>query len=257
MITHYDERMRILAIDAGNSRIKWGWFDGERWAGQSWIATAEADQLGAALAALPPPDKIVISNVAGSAARELISAALAQFPVMPQWIGSEAQQCGVTSSYSDPAQLGSDRWAALVGAWHLFRGPCVVVNAGTTMTVDALSDEGVFVGGFIVPGADLMRGSLARNTAQLKLQEGRFTYFPDSTADAIMSGAVNALAGAVERMQRYMEQTGQIAPLVVLSGGAAGLLASQLNARVEVVDNLVLEGLICIALDSTPASRER
>ncbi len=241
--------MRILAIDAGNSRIKWGWFDGGRWAEQSWIASAEAGNFGAALAALSPPGKIVISNVAGGAVRELISAALEQFPVAPQWIGSEARQCGVTSGYRDPAQLGSDRWAALIGAWHLFRGPCVVVNAGTTMTVDALSDEGVFVGGFIVPGPDLMRESLARNTAQLRLQDGRFTYFPDSTADAIVSGAVNALAGAVERMQRYMEETGQIAPVVVLSGGAAPLLAPQLNARTEVVDNLVLEGLLRIALD--------
>ncbi len=246
--------MRILAIDAGNSRIKWGWFDDQRWTGQSWIASADANKLGAALAALPPPDKIVISNVAGSAVRELIAAALAPFPAAPQWIRSEARQCGVASSYDDPAQLGSDRWAALIGAWRLFRGPCVVVNAGTTMTVDALSDEGVFVGGFIVPGADLMRESLARNTAQLGLQEGRFTYFPDSTADAIMSGVINALAGAVERMQRYMEETGQITPIVVLSGGGAPLLGPHLNARTEVVDNLVLEGLICIALGSTPVT---
>jgi type III pantothenate kinase len=240
--------VNILAIDAGNTRIKWGWFDGEHWAGQSWVASAQAGALGAALAVVPPPDKIVISNVAGGAVRESISTALAQFPANPCWIKSEARQCGVTSSYDDPSQLGSDRWAALIGAWHLFRGPCVVVNAGTTLTVDALSHEGVFVGGFIVPGADLMRESLSRNTAQLGLQEGRFTYFPDSTADAIMSGIVNALAGAVERMLCYMEESGQAAPIVVLSGGAAPLLAPRLNARVEVVDNLVLEGLLRIAL---------
>lgn len=240
--------MQILAIDAGNTRIKWGWFDGQHWARQSWVASAQAGQLGAALADLPAPDKIVISNVAGGAARDLISAVLAQFPCTPCWIKSEARQCGVTSGYDDPSQLGSDRWAALIGAWHLFRGPCVVVNAGTTLTVDALSHEGVFVGGFIVPGVDLMRESLARNTAQLGLQDGRFTYFPDSTADAIMSGIVNALAGAVERMLRYMAESGQAAPIVVLSGGAAALLAPRLNAQVEVVDNLVLEGLLCIAL---------
>jgi len=240
--------MNILAIDAGNTRIKWGWFDGEHWASQSWVASAKAGQLGAALAVVPPPDKIVISNVAGGAVRESISAALAPFPAKPCWIKSEARQCGVTSSYDDPAQLGSDRWAALIGAWHLFHGPCVVVNAGTTLTVDALSHEGVFVGGFIVPGADLMRESLSRNTAQLGLQEGHFTYFPDCTADAIMSGIVNALTGAVERMLRYMEESGQAAPIVVLSGGAAPLLAPRLNSRVEVVDNLVLEGLLRIAL---------
>ena len=249
--------MKVLAVDAGNSRIKWGWFDGQHWAAQSWIACAQSDQLGAALAALPPPDQIVISNVAGSATRDLISAACAPLPCTPRWITSEARQCGVTSSYDDPAQLGSDRWAALIGAWHLFGGPCVVVNAGTTLTVDALSNEGVFLGGFIVPGVDLMRESLARNTARLRLQDGRVTYFPDSTADAIMSGAINAHAGAVERMLRYMEESGQPASIIVLSGGAAALLAPWLNAQVEVVDNLVLEGLLRIALDPMPGDSAR
>lgn len=241
--------MKILAIDAGNTRIKWGWFEGKRWIRQSWVASADAGKLGTAFAALAQPDSIVISNVAGSTAGERIAEAITPFRVEPQWVKSKPQQCGVTSGYGDPAQLGSDRWAAVIGAWHLFHGPCVAVNAGTTVTVDALSGEGVFLGGFIVPGVDLMRAALAHNTAQLKLQEGRFTYFPDCTADAITSGAINALVGSVERMLRFVEETGQIAPLVVLSGGAAALLVPQLNARVEVVDNLVLEGLVRIALD--------
>lgn len=241
--------MNVLVIDAGNTRIKWGWFEGQRWVRQSWIASTETGKLGPALAALPLPDRIVVSNVAGGAVRDLIAAALEPFRMEPHWIKSEAQRCGVRSSYSDPAQLGSDRWAALIGAWRLFHEPCVVVNAGTTLTVDALSGEGLFLGGFIVPGTELMRAALARNTAQLNLQEGRFTYFPDCTADAIMSGAINALAGSIERMLRFMGETGQIAPLIVLSGGAAALLEAHLNARVEVVDNLVLEGLVCIALD--------
>ncbi len=249
--------MNILAIDGGNSRIKWGCSDGRHWIAQSWLASAQADKLGAALATLELPGKIIVSNVAGEAVRDLIAAALGQFAVSPSWIQSAASQCGVTSSYHDPAQLGSDRWAALVGSWHLFRGPCVVVNAGTTMTVDALSSEGVFLGGFIVPGAGLMRESLASKTAQLELQEGRFAYFPDCTADAIMSGSISALAGAIERMLHYMEQTGQAAPLIVLSGGGASLLEAQLNARVEVVDNLVLEGLLRIAVESTPVSSEQ
>jgi type III pantothenate kinase len=81
------------------------------------------------------------------------------------------------------------------------------------------------------------------------MEEGAFHYFPDTTADAITSGAVNALAGSVERMVRFMEETGRCTPLIVLSGGGAALIASQLNAASEVVDNLVLEGLRRIALD--------
>lgn len=241
-----DTHTRILAIDAGNSRIKWGWFDGARWESQAWIATAEAAGLAGPLESRPP-GVIVVSNVAGSGVRDAIAAAVGPYGVAPRWVRGEARQCGVVSSYADPAQLGADRWAALIGAWHLVQGPCAVVNVGTTMTVDALSGDGVFLGGCIVPGAGLMRAALARDTAQLPSQEGKFAYFPDCTADAIASGTVNALAGAVERMLRNMEQSGEQSPIVVLSGGAAALVAPHLNARVEVVDNLVLEGLLRIA----------
>lgn len=240
--------MRILAIDAGNTRIKWGWAEDGRWTGLSWLPTAEAENLAAALADSPLPARAVISNVAGTRVAEHIRSALARFDPETVWVRGAAEQCGVRSGYSDPAQLGSDRWAALIGAWQLFRGPCVVVNAGTTLTADALTGDALFLGGIIVPGVELMRDALARNTAQLRVEEGHYTYFPDRTADAIASGALNALAGAVERMLRYMVESGEADALVVLSGGAAATLAPRLNARVEVVDNLVLEGLACIAL---------
>lgn len=243
----HDKPLRILAIDAGNSRIKWGWFDGGRWESQASIATAEACGLAAALASSAVPAAAIVSNVAGETVHTAIATAVAAFDVAPHWVEGRARQCGVVSSYADPAQLGADRWAALIGAWHLVRGPCAVVGVGTTMTVDALSGEGVFLGGCIVPGADLMRAALAHAAAQLGPEQGKFAYFPDSTADAIASGTVNALAGAVERMLRNMEQAGERAPVVVVSGGGAALIAPHLNARVEVVDNLVLEGLLCIA----------
>ena len=237
--------MNILVIDAGNSRIKWGVADDSGWLRHAWLATADAAGLGDALQALPAPSRIVVSNVAGEAVREAMTQALAAYPVAPVWVKGCAQQCGVRSSYLDPAQLGADRWAGLIAAWKRYGSAgraCVVVNAGTTMTVDALSSEGVFLGGVIVPGIDLMRTALSGGTAQLKLQPGVFCYFPDNTADAIMSGAVNALAGAIDRMRAYMEEAGQGAPLVVLSGGAAASLQPRLNVAVERVDNLVLEG---------------
>jgi type III pantothenate kinase len=117
------------------------------------------------------------------------------------------------------------------------------------MTVDALAADGVFLGGMIVAGTDIMHSALARNTAQLRPRRGKFTFFPARTADAIESGMVNALAGAVERMLRFMREAGQEAPLAMLSGGSARLIASHLNSPVEVVDNLVLEGLVHVALE--------
>ena len=243
--------MRILAIDAGNTSIKWGVHEDGSWLAQGWVETARAGRLARAWRKLESPDVVIAVNVAGARAGRALAAAARRFKRRIRFVRSAAAQCGVRSSYANPRQLGPDRWAALIGAWNLHRGPCVVVNAGTTVTVDALDGAGVFLGGMIVAGADLMRGALARNTARLRPGSGRFAFFPARTTDAIESGAVNALAGAVERMVRFMRQAGQAAPLTVVSGGAAHWIAPQLNGAVDVVDNLVLEGLIRIALDSS------
>jgi type III pantothenate kinase len=242
--------MRILAIDAGNSRIKWGVHEDGSWLTQGWIATGRAARLSRAWSKLECPDTVIVANVAGARVAHALAAAARRCPGRVRFIASAVEQCGVKNSYADPRQLGADRWAALIGAWGLHHGPCVVVNAGTTVTVDALDGSGVFLGGMIVAGVDLMRDALARNTAALRPRPGRFAFFPARTTDAIESGAINALAGAVERMVRFMREAGEAAPLTVLSGGAAPVIAPQLNGAVEVVDNLVLEGLVRIALES-------
>ena len=236
--------MRILALDAGNTRIKWGVHDGNQWLQQGAVPTTQAERLREELLQSPRVDRAVIANVAGERVADVLASIL-HSGAEPYWVVSRAEQCGVRSGYADPAQLGPDRWAALIGARHLYSGPCVVVNAGTTMTVDALSADSIFLGGFIVPGYTLMRDALRRNTAQLKPGEGAFSFFPDNTGDAIASGALNALAGAVDRMCRYVVETGEDSPMVVLSGGNAGLLQPRLN-QPQLVDNLVLEGLVRI-----------
>ena len=238
--------MKLLAIDAGNSRIKWGLHEDGQWITRGAVPTAQSSELTQAFSGLTSPERIVVAHVAGDDAARHITQALERFDAQPAWIVSRAEQCGVRSGYAQPSQLGPDRWAALIGARQRYDGPCVVVSAGTTMTVDALSSEGIFLGGFIVPGYTLMRQTLSRNTARLKLQDGSFSFFPDNTADAIFSGAANALAGAIERMVRYMSETGEGEAMILLSGGDAPMLAPLLSTRVQVVDNLVLEGIVCI-----------
>jgi type III pantothenate kinase len=242
--------VKVLAVDAGNTRVKWGWHDGSAWTSRSAVATLHVDQLSGAWATLGEPDAVIVSNVAGDKARTAIAGASRRFHVPPHWIASVRAQCGVSNGYDDPAQLGSDRWAALIAAWQRHRGATVVVNAGTALTVDALTGDGVFAGGVIVPGAQLMKHALATRTAGLPLAGGRHAPFPANTADAIATGVLDALCGAVERMaQRLKDQWGD-APHCVVSGGAAHELAPRLNLKVELVDNLVLEGLLAIAHDT-------
>ena len=155
----------------------------------------------------------------------------------------------MTNCYDEPSQLGVDRWAALIGARALSSDPCVVVNAGTAMTVDALGAQGEFIGGIIVPGFNLMHESLAANTARLSAERGNFTPFPRATRDAITSGAIQALCGAIERMRDAMLAAGHREPVMIFSGGAGELVARHLGRPVRIVDKLVLEGLVRIAIE--------
>ena len=121
-------------------------------------------------------------------------------------------------------KLGRDRWAALIGAWESERQGCLVVDAGTAMTVDALTDTGEFLGGIITPGFDLMQQILMRDIHTLKSREGKFCDYPDSTADAICSGAVHAMAGAIERMGATLAGTLGRVPDCCCGGSAQRLL---------------------------------
>src|SRR5665811_873452 len=116
--------------------------------------------------------QVWVSNVAGEeVARHIRNIKVGQSASF-NFIVAREMQCGVRNGYSNAGQLGSDRWAALIAAWHLVRGKCLVVNCGTAITIDTLSEEGKFLGGLILPGVDLMRRSLVAATSQLRLEQG-------------------------------------------------------------------------------------
>lgn len=236
----------ILAVDAGNSRIKWGLHNGT-WISLGTAAHAEVHRLRDAWQNQSAPDCIVIANVAGEKFGSTLQKLIDGFHANVYWVSAGDFQCGVRNSYAVPSQLGADRWAAAIAAWHLCHEACVVVNAGTAVTVDALSAEGVFLGGLIIPGMSLMRESLARNTAALKLEDGVFKTFPINTADAIESGVVQALCGAIERIRNALSAGKP--PQCLLSGGNSRDLHPHLNPPAKVMDNLVLEGLVVIAAE--------
>lgn len=240
----------VLAIDAGNTRVKWGLREGAGWSARGAVPTADAAKLAAGWPPLPPGTRAIASNVGGAAVRERLLEACAVRGLALDFIASLAGQLGVRSAYRDPSQLGTDRWAALVAARHEFAASQLVVNAGTALTVDALRADGLFAGGLIAPGPALMRRALGNGTAQLRLTEGAFDPFPRSTPDAITTGSVQAAVGAVERMHEAMSAAGFAPERIVLSGGGAPELAPHLPMPVTLNDNLVLDGLALIALAS-------
>ncbi len=230
-----------LLLDVGNTRLKWGLHDEAGWHGQGAVPLAALEGFGEVLAALGPLRRTLGANVAGVAVARRLEGLMATRGLTASWIQSREEGFGVRNSYCEPARLGADRWAALVGARALHQGPALVVTSGTATTADVLDADGVFLGGVILPGLDLMRTSLARDTAQLPFAEGRFEATPRNTADAIVSGCLHAQLGAIERMFRLVEAG--VGSVCLLNGGAAAALAPQLECPVRVVENLVLEGL--------------
>jgi type III pantothenate kinase len=255
--------MRLL-IDAGNSRVKWALVQGMDWLRSGRLHVAQAGELSQHLSGhcdpsagsgqgLPGMDlhdieQVWVSNVAGDAVARHICEIDLDRSVKPHFVVARQQQCGVRNGYTQADQLGSDRWAALIAAWHLMREECLVVNSGTATTIDTLSAQGEFTGGLILPGVDLMLSSLGGATARLMTGRGVYMPFPDNTADAMFSGAIQASCGAIQRQHVLLAHDS--AP-VVMSGGAAGALQDHLKMPLRVVENLVLQGLLIIAQDAS------
>ncbi len=240
----------ILAVDAGNTRVKWALHDGRAFVSDGWVTHAQFDKLDEQWAAIATPSSIVIGNVAGEVVAQKLREAAARWQAGLLWASSSRKQAGVVSRYDDPSQLGVDRWAALIGARSMDVGASVVVNAGTATTIDALDGQGEFLGGIIVSGFDLMHEALAANTARLSAERGQFSAFPRSTRDAITSGAIQALCGAVDRMRGAMLGAGNPEPTLVFTGGAGETVARHMGRPVRFVDQLVLAGLVQIAMES-------
>ena len=233
----------IVCLDSGNSRIKWALHAAGAWREAAALDRGEAAGMADLPRRLPMPARVMLANVAGDTAAAAISQALAPWLPVLHMVESTTVAAGVTNGYTDPRRLGVDRWCALIGARALTAAPCVVVMAGTATTVDTLDGGGRFLGGLILPGLHLMRRALARDTAALPLAAGRYSVYPRCTEDAIISGCIEAQAGAIERACARLGADA----VCLLSGGAAGVIGEHLGVPHTRVDNLVLEGLLRLA----------
>ena len=234
--------MSMLLIDAGNSCVKWVLAERGAWLQQGTLENVYAEKLPSLFSELPAPRRILASNVAGEMMAQPLRAACGLWPNSAfEFIAAQAEQCGVRNLYEHAAQLGSDRWASLIAAWHLQHAPCLVVNCGTATTVDALSGEGEFLGGLILPGMQMMQHALTAGTAQLTKDAGVWCEFPRTTANATFTGAIRATVGAIRLQFEALSARG--AARCLISGGAASLVEPHLKLPLARVDNMVLRGL--------------
>ena len=249
--------MTFLALDVGNTRLKWASFDAPSPGAALLAQGAEfldnieklADGPWSDLAA---PTSMLGCMVASDAVKHRVQAQMELWDVSPLWVVASAFEAGLTNGYDHPSRLGPDRWVAMIGAWHRMQAmgasrPIVVAMVGTAVTVEAIDAKGKFLGGYILPGHGIMLRALESGTAGLHVPTGEVRPFPTNTSDALTSGGTYAIAGAMERMVQHVHQHCGAEPWCVMAGGAGWKMAPSLSVKFELVDNLIFEGLLEIA----------
>ena len=249
--------MSFLALDVGNTRLKWALYDAPQPGAMLIAHGAEflenIDKLAEGpWSELPEPSHILGCIVAGDAIRRRVTAQLELWEAAPQWVVASHAEAGLTNGYDHPTRLGADRWVAMIGARHrmLTRGekrPLVVVMVGTAVTVEAIDTDGKFLGGIIIPGHGIMLRALESGTAGLHVPTGEVVDFPTNTSDALTSGGTFAIAGAVERMIQHVRQHCGAEPVCIMTGGAGWKMAPSMSVPFELVDSLIFDGLLEIA----------
>ena len=249
--------MTFLAIDVGNTRLKWALYQSPQpraavlAQGVEFLDHIEKLAEGG-WATLKPPTQMLGCVVAGDAVRRRVEEQMEIWDVPAQWVVPNAGEAGITNGYDFPTRLGADRWVAMIGAWHcaLAQGPArpmVVVMVGTAVTVDAIDASGKFLGGLILPGHGIMLRALESGTAGLHVPTGDVCEFPTNTSDALTSGGTFAIAGAVERMVQHVRKHCGAEPKCIMTGGAGWKMAPSMAVQFELVDNLIFDGLLAMA----------
>ena len=241
---------RFLLLDGGNSQLKWAWVENGTFSEVGRAPYRDLTQLGEEWLQFADEDvKIVGCAVCGSAKKAMVEEQLTR-PV--EWLSSMPQALGIRNHYRRPEEHGSDRWFNALGSRRFTQNACVVVSCGTAITTDALTEDNHYLGGTIMPGFHLMKEAMALKTANLNRPIGKVYPFPTTTPNAIASGMMDAVCGALMMMHgRLKDKTGEGKPVdIIITGGGAARVVQALpesfvhDNQVKIVDNLVIHGLL-------------
>ena len=247
-----------LLIDLGNTNLKWCWL---RAGVRSDVE--QASHRGSDLPAIAErcwrqgqrPGRILVSNVMGHDIEQALSGWTRDtWGLAPEFARSVREYAGVTNGYSDPAQLGVDRWLTLIAVFHQGAQAACIVDSGTATTIDAVDEHGRHLGGMILPGLDLMRESLLARTRIPRVESVNPDLFlAKDTAHAVASAALHATAALVEQtMARISARVAGI-PRLIFTGSNAGRVAAVLNRQCTLEPDLVMKGLEVLALEAENA----
>jgi type III pantothenate kinase len=235
----------IMEFDVGNSRLKWRYLENTGALIEQGVLSG-ADELLQQLEQSEKPDFVRLCCVrAGPDAAQIQNWISSRWSLQLHQARVAQGIGGVTNHYVDQTRLGVDRWLAMLAAFKLGGGASVIVDGGTALTIDVLDGNGQHVGGYILPGLNLLRDSLADNTA-ISLDPNNTnenTELGNSTDTAVRHGSLAMLVAIIESVARKAAST-EAAVSTYFTGGDAPLLAANCGlANVQQIPSLVFDGL--------------
>ena len=240
----------VLLVDIGNSRIKWS--DEERLQ-KGDVSVNDGTDLQNMLefewGQIPRPDAVWVSSVVSDRLVSRLSDwTWDAWKLTPSRAKTRSRQLGVVNGYDRPEQLGIDRWLTLIGARDRFDQPLVIVDCGTATTIDALQQDGLHLGGLILPGLQMMRTSLLGNTAIPETgTSSEISCLARDTAAGIDSARVLSTTCLIERVADSFQERIAQEVACVLTGGSAEEIKGTLRMNTYHEPNLVLQGLALVA----------
>jgi type III pantothenate kinase len=262
------EQGHLLAVAVGNTRTRFGVFHGNELEDPTSLPNSEMQALTATVLKAAEGEhgvSIVIATVNPPVADALQKALEDAGEENVYRIGRDIQ-IPMQHSLDDASTLGQDRLLCAFGAYARAKQACVVVDAGTAVTVDFVDGEGVFHGGVIAPGAQMMLTALHEKTAQLPKVEFKGGQAPGgpavpagsnakgsedtaqtavppfgkNTREAMLFGATNAIRGLVQHsVEKYAEFFGGYPQVVATGGDAAALFGDEVSAGGGIVESIV------------------
>lgn len=241
-----------LLVDLGNSSLQWGTVEGDalnqvdRFSHDNKPLEA---QLNKAWGQFEAPKTVWLATVANQKLQEDLKCWVDRYWSIPLHImQTEKSNRGVICAYARPGDLGVDRWAAIIAAYHHQPQGACVVDCGTAITLDAVCGDGRHLGGYILPGFKLMEQSLLAGTSIGNVtDDGEKGEWGTSTTSCIAMGVRKSVVSLVESSIERLQAAGVCDPALILTGGTAKEIAALIEIDHEIREQLVLEGLFLYA----------
>jgi type III pantothenate kinase len=241
-----------LLLDIGNSSVNWAIEEQEQFVSTGDFAYDKNDfekSLQENLSLTITPSAVLVSNVAGFEVFRSLNNWTKRKWHLKSWqpvVTSSFNE--LRNSYSDIQQMGLDRWLAMIAVWENKHSALCLVSCGTALTIDLINADGKHLGGYIIPGIELMQLALVSKTEQINVPiEYQATLdYANNTQMATNNGAFLATVAAIEHVvNKFSEESGSI-PHCIISGGMAEMVMSLLNPAFKYEPNLVLSGLLIV-----------